>query len=93
MWYKGIVLCVSVSIQLNERVGESLQKLISQSSVGVRGHRQEDLSGGYEEASSLGAGTGGGRGEKRPTPPLLRRLKRKPVEVWDLCFSQKWQKQ
>lgn len=87
-------MCVSVSVQLNEKGGESLQNLISQSSVGVRGHRQEDPSGGCEEASSLGAGMGGGRGEERkgPPPPLLRRLK-KPVQVWDLCFSQKQQKQ
>lgn len=59
--------------------------------MGVRGHRQEDLSGGCEEASSLGAGMGGGRGEKRPTSAIAKKVEKK-TKVWDLCFSQKQQK-
>ena len=66
-----------------------MQKLISQSSVGVRGHRQEDLSGGCEEASSLGAGMGGGRGEKRPTSTIAEKIEKKTSRSVGFVFFTK----
>lgn len=68
--------------------------LVWQSSAGVGGHRQEDLSGGCVEASSLGAGTGGGRGEKRPTSAIAEKVEKKTSRsVGFVFFSQKQQKQ
>lgn len=76
---------VSVSIHLKKRGGKSFQKLISQHSVGVRGHRQGDLSGGCKEASSLCASMGGGR-EKSPTSTISEKAEKK-TKVWDLFFT------
>lgn len=45
--------------------------------MGVRGRRQGDLSGGCKEASSPGAGTGGGRGEKRATSAVAEKVEKK----------------
>lgn len=85
MWCKGIVLCVSVSLLSWTRgTGRACKSkfLEAQWESGGTGRKT------WVEAAGkcLPWVLAWVEGEKGPPLLLLRRLKRKPVELWDLCF-------
>lgn len=77
---KNLILHVCVSIHLNEGGGKSFQKLISQSSVGVRGAQAGRPEQRLQGSVFLPLVLVWVEEEERKAPPplFLRRLKRKP---------------
>lgn len=80
LWCKEIILCVCVSIHLSKRGGKSFQKLISQSSMGVREAQAGRPERGLRGSIFLSLVPVWVEEEERKAPPplFLRRLKRKP---------------